>query len=85
MGYNNLGVGYRFDGQDKKAKEAFEKALVLDPKAAIPLSNLGVFLFGFRRENKGSRILPQIYCFYRRERRRSRRGANSFLYNSRDT
>lgn len=41
---NQLGVSYRHKGQFKKAREAYESALVLDPDYADAHLNLGVLL-----------------------------------------
>jgi tetratricopeptide (TPR) repeat protein len=42
--FNQLGVSYRHKGQFKKAREAYESALALDPAYADAHLNLGVLL-----------------------------------------
>ena len=40
--FNALGIAYRGNGQFTKAREAYERALALDPKHAAALLNLGI-------------------------------------------
>ena len=40
--HNQLGVAYRENGQFAKAREAYERALSLDPNYAAPHLNLGI-------------------------------------------
>jgi tetratricopeptide (TPR) repeat protein len=42
MTLNQLGITYRQQGQFAKAREAYEKAIALDPAYATPLLNLGI-------------------------------------------
>jgi type IV pilus assembly protein PilF len=41
--YNNLAVGYEHEGQLAKAREAYEKALALDPRNALIRQNFDLF------------------------------------------
>ena len=40
--FNQLGIAYRQHGQFSKAREAYEKAIALDPEYAAPHLNLGI-------------------------------------------
>ena len=40
--WNQLGVSYRHNGQFAKAREAYERAIALDPNYAAPHLNLGI-------------------------------------------
>jgi Flp pilus assembly protein TadD len=40
--FNQLGIAYRMVGQFTKAKEAYEKAIALDPNYALAHLNLGI-------------------------------------------
>ena len=40
--WNQLGISYRQAGEFGKAKEAYEKAIALDPSYAMPYLNLGI-------------------------------------------
>jgi type IV pilus assembly protein PilF len=41
--FNNLAVGYEHEGQLAKAREAYEKALALDPRNALIRQNFDLF------------------------------------------
>jgi len=40
--FNQLGISYRMVGQFKKARDAYEKAIALDPNYALAHLNLGI-------------------------------------------
>lgn len=41
--YNNLAIGYEHEGEFDKAREAYEKALALDPKNTFIMQNFEFF------------------------------------------
>jgi Flp pilus assembly protein TadD len=50
--HNQLGITYRHAGQFTKAKEAYERAIELDPNFAAPHLNLGILNDLYLRDNQ---------------------------------